>query len=492
MEPIVLVHGYSAEGPGGSDREIAAIYGSLPGDLRRRYGPRRVVPIDLARWVSLEDGVTLDDVSRRLDRALREDHPRLLEGGFHAVVHSTGALVLRNWVRRFGGKPCALRNLVHLAGANFGSGWAHIGKGQLARWAHSVFPGGAEAGVRVLDALEFGSEWTLDLHLHFLGEGAGMEAHYGVRESVVVGSQADVSWYEVPIRYAKEDGSDGVVRCAAANLNVHYLRFGPTDEARALPWDEVAAEVGLHRERAAGARSLYEVKEQSQPGLGGRPEVPFAIPYGCAHSGEDAGIVSGAAPRRQVQRLLFAALEAGPGDREALRALYREETAKTYRAVRTRRAPAAWARWISEPRAQYDPHAMVVFRLRDQDGRPVRHFDVFFDSRAGAGEDSLAFRELFEDKHVNDASPHVIAFYLRTDAFEARRRGWAPRLPRVGGLALEITATEPETGEIVYLPLRFEFTRGQLEGWIRGHRTTVVDVELLRLPAPGVFRLTEA
>jgi hypothetical protein len=55
--------------------------------------------------------------------------------------------------------------------------------------------------------------------------------------------------------------------------------------------------------------------------------------------------------------------------------------------------------------------------------------------------------------------------------------------------ALEITAVEPQTNEILYLPLRIELSADQLTQWIQGHRTTVIDVELLRLPSPNVFML---
>jgi hypothetical protein len=61
-----------------------------------------------------------------------------------------------------------------------------------------------------------------------------MIADYGVHESVITGTQADVKWFAAPIRYAKEDGSDGVVRVSGANVNFHYVRLGPAQEA--LAW----------------------------------------------------------------------------------------------------------------------------------------------------------------------------------------------------------------------------------------------------------------
>lgn len=492
MEPIVLIHGYSAESKETDRASIAAIYGDLPDRLRQAYGGAAVTEIDLSRYVSLEDGVTLDDIARALDRALRAEEFRgLLTSGFHVVVHSTGALVIRNWIRRFGPMPSPVRNLVHLAGANFGSGWGHIGKGQLAKWARHVFQGGAERGVRVLDSLELGSSWTIDLHAHFLRAGTRMLEDYGVREHVVIGTQADPSWFSMPIRYGHEDGSDGVVRVAGSSLDVQYVKLVPTEEARAIAWSSAQEQRELHVERKEGGKrhAFYRVAEKSIPGEDERPHVPLAIPYACAHSGEEMGIVSGKKPAAQVLRLVKLALESTPENYAQRLALFAAETARTYEKAKRAQAPAWWKQWISEPRAQYDEHAQVVFRIRDQDGRPVEHFDVFFDSVWSRRDPSLAIGKLFEDKHKNDASPNVITFYLRTKGWEDKADDWVDHVRAVDGCYLEITAVEPETDDILYLPLRLELDADTLCAWVRGHRTTVLDVELLRLPSDAIFRL---
>jgi pimeloyl-ACP methyl ester carboxylesterase len=489
MEPIVLIHGYSSESRETTKPAIAAIYGTLPKALRDLFGRDAVVEIDLSRYVSLEDGVTIDDVSRGLDRALQTDFPHLLKGSFHVIIHSTGALVIRNWIRRFSGKPSPIRNLIYLAGANFGSGWAHIGRGQLAKWARYVFQGGAERGVQVLDALELGSDWTLDLHLYFLQRGNTMAGDYKVYEYGITGTQADVRWYQIPISYAKEDGSDGVVRVSASNVNFQYLRFGPTDEAFSLPWSEVQAQAVKHAERRGTRESYYRVKARSLPGAGGRPEAPLSILYQCAHFGDEMGIVTGEKPRAQVLRLIKSALETRPAQWQARLATFQAETDATYNQALASEAPPWWKKWVEEPRAQYDPHAQVIFRIRDQNGRPVSHYDIFFDSVRSKTDPSLPFRDLIEDKHVTELSPNIIVFYLRTDKFSAEEGQWIPQVPRINGCFLEVSAVEPETGEIVYLPMRFEFTGSQLNQWIRGHRTTLVDVELLRLPSPEIYRL---
>ena len=142
MEPIVLIHGYSAESGETTPETVRNIYGTFPDALRENYGSANVIEIDVSRYISLEDGLTIDDISRALDRALKRDQQQLLISGFNVIVHSTGALVIRNWVRTFSGRPSPVKRIVYLAGANLGSGWAHIGKGQLAKWARLVFQAG--------------------------------------------------------------------------------------------------------------------------------------------------------------------------------------------------------------------------------------------------------------------------------------------------------------------------------------------------------------
>ena len=262
MKPIVLIHGYSSESPTADPTSIANIYGDLPGRLRDSYD---VVEIDLSRYVSLNDSVSIADIARALNRALLEQHPHLLESGFHVVIHSTGALVIRTWIRLFSPQPSPIGNLVYLAGANLGSGWASIGQGQVARWGRFVFERGSQRGVKVLQSLEIGSSPTIDLHLFFTQTGSRMLEDYKVQEFIIIGSQADPDWFTFPIRYAHEDGSDGVVRVAAANLNFNHLVIEPNEEASLLTWPLIQAAV-----QAAAAKAqfpeYYSLKAQSYAG----------------------------------------------------------------------------------------------------------------------------------------------------------------------------------------------------------------------------------
>ena len=385
--------------------------------------------------------------------------------------------------------------MIYLAGANFGSGWAHIGRGQLAKWGRAVFQG-AETGVQLLDALELGADETLELHRHFLDADRSLWSRYRVREYCICGSQAPADWLPIPVRYAREDGADGVVRVASCNAGWNYVAIAPKRRALDLPWDAVRESCALlgsapgDREDEDNRGEFYRVSRQHLASEQEYPPVPLAIPYACAHSGSERGIVTGRRVRAELLELLDAALAASSD------AQYRR-VGKDY-AARNRRnreraarelQPGPVAGIFNEPRAQYDAHAQLIFRLRDQHGRPVEDADVLLNSPPNA---RLAANELFEHVHRNRRSPHILCFYLRTSGFDSQRGGWTDRVAEVGGLHLEIAPTAAGTGEIRYLPVCLSLSANRLQRFVQDHRSTLIDVTLLRLPSPEVFRLTAA
>ncbi|MBA3543022.1 MAG: hypothetical protein H0T83_01045 [Chthoniobacterales bacterium] len=494
MKPIVLIHGYSSESPTADPTSIANIYGDLPRRLRESYD---VVEIDLSRYVSLNDSVSIADIARALNRALLEQHPGLLKDGFHVVIHSTGALVIRTWIKLFSPLPSPVRNLVYLAGANLGSGWASIGQGQVARWGRFVFERGAQRGVKVLQSLEIGSSPTIDLHLSFAQSGTRMLEDFKVQEFIIIGTQADPGWFAFPIRYAHEDGSDGVVRVAAGNLNFNHLVIQPKENAALLPWPTIRTAV-----QAAAAKAnfpeYYSLTATSSAGKN-RPLVPCGIPYRCAHSGDKMGIVSGTIPREQVERMLKLALEtperATAAYQRAVNAFDRE-TAATFESARAMQNPGLF-NFLNDPRNQYDPHAQVIFRLRDQDGLPIPigSSDIFFVSEQGE-KGTIPIQSIIEHTSVSGVSNNVITFYVRTQKFDRRAKGWVDQLASVSDFELEITAIEPAAPTqdplISYLPLRIPLRAAQVRNLIQPHRTTIIDVTLLRLPAPELYQMIKA
>jgi hypothetical protein len=500
MIPILLIHGYSAEGPGNTPSDYQNIYGRLRQRLHDFYGDRPVFELDLGRYISLDDGVTLDDVAEALDFALRSGFAQLLASpaGFNVIIHSTGALVIRNWLRLYSPKPSPVKRIIHLAGANFGSGWAHIGRAELAKWYRAVVEN-ADRGVQILNALELGASATLDLHLHFLDPENDMLRDYRIFEFVIIGSQPVDAWYKIPVRYAIEDGSDGVVRVSGSNLNFQYVRIAPTDAALAMGWDAIRqeSEFYVHSESAENLGSHYELVSLSVPlGFSGtididpdclRPQIPLAIPYGCAHTGDATGVINGVRTIDEVMDLVKMALDVNSeADWNDVQRRYADATAATYERVKIDNKPGVF-QFLSDPRKQYDPHAQIIIRVRDQHGAPVDKYQLYFDS-VQSSEDT-PIRKLMEDTHENNCSHHVRTYYFRTSCFDKDLDAWVPQAPRVRGTYVEISALEPNSKEIAFLPLRLWLTTEQLTLWLGEHRTTIVDVTLIRRSSTRVFSI---
>lgn len=482
MKPVLLIHGYSSEG---ENKTVDQIYGSLPADLREWFGPDAVRELDLSRWISLSDGISLDDVSFAMERALRNEYSDLLKSGFHVIIHSTGALVVRNWIRLFSPKPGPIINLVHLAGANFGSGLAHIGQGQLARWGRYLTIG-TGCGYRILDELEFGSGKTLDLHLHFLPTGRRMLADYRVREFCLIGSQIPGGLHMLPIRYVHEDSSDCTVRTSAGNLNFSYIKVEPSAAAWALDCKKLRLQTEKRLDDKPVATAYYRISGESHPGDEGRPLIPFSILYETTHYGDETGIVEGSRNRDQLRPLIQQALNCSTIEEytQAAAAFQNATGAVFQLAAGLRPSLTEW-----DPQEQYEGHAQLIFRLRDQQGNPVEHFDVFLKSDPD-GSNNNALENMLEDRHVNKKDIGTITFYLRTQQFNKKLKNpWKELLDQVAPLTVEITGEEPGSGEINYVPLTVKLTPDDIRRMIKTFRTTVVDVTLLRLPSAKVFEI---
>jgi hypothetical protein len=101
-----------------------------------------------------------------------------------------------------------------------------------------------------------------------------------------------------------------------------------------------------------------------------------------------------------------------------------------------------------------------------------------------------------QDTSVSGVSPNVILFYLRVKKFQRKEQDWVDQLANVYDFALEITAIEPAAPSqnplVSYLPLRIPLNRRQMSNLIQPHRTTIIDVTLLRLPSPDVYQLIKS
>ena len=483
MEPILLIHGYSSEG---KDKTVEDIYGSLPDDLRHMFGDEAVVELNLSRWISLNDGISLDDVSFAMERALRANYQHLFGAGFNVIIHSTGALVVRNWIRLYSQKPSPIINLVHLAGANFGSGLAHIGRGQLARWGRLIF-GDTGRGLKILDELEFGSWKSLDMHLDFLAPGNDIYADYKVQEFCMNGSQTLSYLRPIPIRYVKEDSADNTVRTSACNLNFNYIPVTPNDSAFELTIDELKAivEKRLNNESINDIYYQYDLAHLSES----RRDVPFAVVYETAHFGGDIGIVAGSDNRESVLPLIEVALRT-PYDADAYQQVVEDfDVANSETFNRAKELDSSIFEWNKQ--SQYEGHAQLIFRLKDQFGNGVENFDITFKT-AKFDKKQPRLEKMIEDQHGNRRDDGTITFYLRTQAYDKRYKKWRDLLGKIADVDIEVTGYESASGDIAYLPVNIHLPSHLVQRVIQSFRTTIVDVELVRLPSENVFNIKRA
>ncbi|MGH6922185.1 MAG: esterase/lipase family protein, partial [Propylenella sp.] len=121
-------------------------------DLRVFLGNNgfEVTEVWLGDYISKDDDVRIPDVAKRMQAVLSEMLATgKLKAPFDVIVHSTGGLVVREWVARYfpNGAECPVKRIVMLAPANFGSRLAAAGKsfvGRVAKGFDNWFQTGTE------------------------------------------------------------------------------------------------------------------------------------------------------------------------------------------------------------------------------------------------------------------------------------------------------------------------------------------------------------
>ena len=210
--PIVILHGWS---------DTSETFEPLARLLGARLA-REVSIVSLADYVSMEDEVRFDDVAEAMNDAWRRHGLPRRKGGVDAIVHSTGGLVIRDWLQRHytpGRAP--VKHLVMLAPANFGSPLAHKGRSFIGRVYKGFIakkPKGErfETGTHILRGLELASPYTWQLaERDRFGRGGTMYQPGNVLCTVLVGNTG----YRGISSIANEPGSDGTVRVSTANMN---------------------------------------------------------------------------------------------------------------------------------------------------------------------------------------------------------------------------------------------------------------------------------
>lgn len=131
---VIFVHGWSVT--------HTNTYGELPQWLESQSKDRKlniqVGNIYLGHYISFDDTVTVDDIARAFDHAVRDEIADKLRDGarFACITHSTGGPIVRKWMDLYFKNnlaKCPLSHLIMLAPANHGSALAQLGKSRLGR-----------------------------------------------------------------------------------------------------------------------------------------------------------------------------------------------------------------------------------------------------------------------------------------------------------------------------------------------------------------------
>ncbi len=479
---VVFVHGWSVTDTG--------TYGGLPVRLKNEAAARgtalNIRDIFLGKYVSFHDEVRLSDLARAFQFAVTEQLADLVNNSerFICITHSTGGPVIRDWLHRFysssePGKICPVSHLIMLAPANFGSALAQIGKGQLGRLKSWIQ--GIEPGQKILDWLELGSRESWNLNAGWIRNGKAELAAYGVFPFVLIGQSIDRSVYDHLNSYTGETGSDGVVRCASANLNATYIRL--------------VQESPAEHNNSLASGSFHNL---SRKALHRSPETAFLIVKGKSHSGAEMGIM------RSVKKSVRDARS-----RELIEAVFdciQVRTPAQY-AKLTRRFQAQTQKNQAEEKIEIetrflrdktifirDRFSMLIFRVTDTQGFPVADYDLLITAGQESDPNHLP-RGFFADRQKNRIHPEMLTYYVNYD----RMIGSEAVLDGKGKIIREAVdgaqtlgfriIPRPKDGFVHYHPCEIKATVEMLKNAIQPNSTTLIDIELQRIVHANAFRL---
>ncbi len=475
---VVFLHGWSVSNTdtyGGLPERLAAS-GDIAGDTIE------LKEIRLARYVSFHDEVRMDDLSRALESAVRTEFADAIASGqrFTMITHSTGGPLAREWWYRYyasqgADNRCPMSHLIMLAPANFGSALAQLGKSrvsQLKSWAEGVEPGQG-----VLDWLELGSPEAWELNEAWIRGKFAQNPSAPVFPFVISGQSIDRSLYDHVNSYTGENGSDGVVRCASANLNACLVRLRQQPIATAE--DPASSPLELRPKTIAKA-----------------PKTAFRLLEGASHSGKDMGIMrsvraNGASMPAVVNAIRSALGVTTSAEYDRLCSQFDTESAAVYVAERCELEKVTV---LPDRKFIHDAMSMLVFRVTDSDGNPVNNFDLLL---TGPESDPNNLPQgFFKDRQANSRAKNTVTYFVNhellmgSEAVGPTGSGdvWRGKTVGIDDLGIRVEG-RPSEGFAHYVPAEYEARATQFATAIVPHQTTLVDIVLQRVVHEGALQL---
>ena len=441
---LIFVHGWSVVNTN--------TYAQLPQALSvaaSQYGlDIDIQHIYLGRYISFHDEVTMDDIARAMDRALRDlpDNNETTIQPFSCITHSTGGPVVRHWVDRYYGKDrlseLPLKHLVMLAPANHGSTLAHLGKARVGRI--KAWFAGVEPGQRVLEWLSLGSDGQWLLNENYLDYDYSEANFYPF---VLTGQGIDRMFYDFLNSYLVESGSDGVIRVAGASMNYRYISLKQNCE-------DIVRKKPL----------TYSLKEDGPVRVS--PRVPLGVYKEYSHSGPRMGIMG--------------SIKADDGDAPIVQDILKCISVGSADEYTTR---AAQLDTLSEQQQQGgDRYCMLVFNIHDDQGERIKQDDYDLFILAGKKYQPQALpKGFFKDRQMNTQAGRLV-YYLDADKMNEIKGGQ---------LGIRVVA-RPMSGFSYYRAAEFRTDNLSLSDVISGNETIYIDIELHRFVDENEFRFDSA
>ncbi len=482
---LVFVHGWSVTS--------TAAYGQLPARLKheaqRRGGPAlEVRHIFLGEYVSFHDTIRIEDIARAFDGALADVLARYGKGRrCVCIAHSTGGPIVREWLDRYvvrAGKlqQCPISHLIMLAPANFGSALAPLGKSRLN--AIKTWFEGVEPGQHVLDWLQLGSPESCALNLRWIHAYPALHLTRGKRPLfpfVLTGDAIDRHLYDHVNPYTGENGSDGVMRVAATNLNATHVVLRQPAPRRGEP---------LPAARKRLRTLTLEATARAMP-------TAFKIVPGKSHSGTRMGIMESVRDDGQPDATVAAILACldvhDAAGYTALRQRFDRENA-AHQAVGNR-LEIEHVPVLPDRQYIHDPCSMVIFRLFDATALRVDDVDLLLTAGPADSPDQLP-RGFMIDRQANPRQPGNLTFYLNHAVLAG-----SPPIPMPDGrIARAALLPRPPYGLridprhagrfVEYWQAMLDTPMDELLLLIRPNETTLIDVILSRVVHKNVFGFT--
>lgn len=448
---LIFVHGWSVTN--------TSTYGSLPKSIAERAAEKGIAldisHIHLGKYVSFHDEVSLDDIARAFQHALKElPHNKGKIEEFSCITHSTGGPVLRHWVDKYYGarklKALPLKHLVMLAPANHGSSLAILGKKRVGRI--KAWFSGTEPGQRVLDWLALGSEGQWSLNESWLSYRPARHSFYPF---VLAGQGIDTKAYDFLNSYLTESGSDGVVRVAGANMNYRYFHLAQTAEPLE-PNSKVMELVANKRPVRISAKT------------------PLGVFHNFSHTGSDHGIMAINSRRAGHRKIASEVLDCLAVNSSAEYENRRKEL-MVITATEQALEPEGKGKAIGR-------YSMLVFRIRDDQGNVIcaDDYEIYLLAGPGYEKDELP-AGFFVDRQLNQSSNSLV-YYVNTDKMAEVKQG-------LFGLQVVV---RPQKGFAYFAVGEFRSGGIDVDKVFAANETTYIDITMTRQVDKNVFRFTEA